>query len=111
MKTQAKSQEPIAIIELYLTKPFQSIDRNITSMIIIDIAFISCQFVFIIIFFFNSIFLLRIFLYIFTSEMYFSIHPLVDVFFFQIFFIFKKSEKKIHPLVNVLENTSHHEDV
>ena len=64
-----------------------------------------------IIFFFNSIFLLRIFLYIFTSEMDFSIHPLVDVFFFQIFFIFKKFQKKVHPLVNVLENTSHHEDV
>ena len=47
MKTQAKSQEPVAIIELYLTKPFQSIDRNITSMIIIDIAFISYQFEFI----------------------------------------------------------------
>ena len=33
------------------------------------------------------------------------------MYFFQIFIIFKKSEKKIHPLVNVLENTSHHEDV
>ena len=29
MKTQAKSQEPVAIIELYLTKPFQSIEETL----------------------------------------------------------------------------------
>ena len=43
--------------------------------------------------FFNSIFLLRIFLYIFTSEMYFSIHPLVDVFFFKISSFLKNLKK------------------
>ena len=43
-KTQAKSQQPVAIIELYLTKPFQAINRKTTSMIIIDIAFIFYQF-------------------------------------------------------------------
>ena len=47
-----------------------------------------------IIFFFNSIFLLRIFLYIFTSEMYFSIHPLVDVFFFKFSSFLKNFKKK-----------------
>ena len=50
--------------------------------------------VFYIIFFLNSIFLLRIFLYIFTGEMYFSIHPLVDVFFFKFSSILKNFKNK-----------------
>ena len=61
--------------------------------------------------FLTYIFLLRIFLYICTSEMYFSNTSTRGCIFFQIFFTFEKFQKKVHPLVTVLENTSHHEDV
>ena len=85
--------------------------RCLSGLIALVAIFIALRKLIFIIFFFNSIFLLRIFLYIFTSEMYFSIHPLVDVFFFKFSSFLKNLKKKIHPLVNVLENTSHHEDV
>ena len=66
---------------------------------------------FILSFYLKSILTVAYFVIHLHGAMYFSIHPLVDVFFFKFSSFLKNLKKKIHPLVNVLENTSHHEDV